>query len=197
MNKKVLISGIILIVIGLGLALFGLIPKNTERQADIDNWTRLSEGAGLKAEGTVVDSERVTVTEGARRARSINAYYCPVFEFTVNDATQRTRAVGDDCKDNQEDVVKGATATILYDQADPTIAFVDSTATKEFYTTDGGTQVASLVVGGILVLIGVFVLIGGRPKTPEQQAAAEAKRRQAEEDLAKLMAAVDGEKKQQ
>lgn len=142
----------------------------------------------------LVEAKQDVRTEGSRRNRRIVTTYCPVYEFTVNGQTQRVTALGDDCRESREAVTLGETATILYDPADPSIAFVDSDATSDFFADSAGSSVVGIVVVAVLVLLGVLVIVQARPKTPEQLAKqAEAKAR-AEEELRKLNEELDGTK---
>lgn len=195
MNKKVLFGGILFIIIGVTIAVFGFMPANSERKADTDNWNRLSAGAGKEATGTVVDTEYDARTEGSRRSRTINAYYCPVYEFVVNGQTRQVTGLGDDCKEAESDVIMGSTAAIIYDQDKPETAFVKSDATAAFYKDGEGSQILAAGLGFALIIGGVIAMISARPKSPEKIAAAEEKRRKANEELEKLMAEVDQTKK--
>ncbi|HMS93241.1 MAG TPA: DUF3592 domain-containing protein [Candidatus Saccharibacteria bacterium] len=186
MDKKKLIAGIILIGLGIGMFALGFTPKNSEITAEIDSWKRVSK-EGIEAQGTLASTESVTRTEGTRRNRKIVTAYCNVYEFTADSKTYTAKAVGDDCKETRDEAQKTTTATIAYDQADPATAFVKSDATVAYYK-DTDSRLASVIFGTVLVLIGIFGIRSARPKTPEQLATIEEKRRKAQEEYEKVMA---------
>ncbi len=195
MNKKLLVAGLIFTVIGAGIAILGFMPQNTERQANVDNWNRLNGGAGSETEAVIVNTSTQLLTEGARRNRTINTVYCAVYEYTVAGSTKTVTAVGDDCKETADEVVKGETGTVIYDEADPTIAFVKSDASDAFYKDTNGSQIVAVVLGLAMLIIGVLSLFAARPKTPEQLAALQEKRRKADAELAKLVADAEADAK--
>lgn len=196
MNKKALTTGLLLAIGGVLLLIIGLMPSSGERQVDSANWSRLSDGAGKEVQGTVVSSQSMSRTEGARRSRSINTVYCPVYDYSVNETKYSVTGLGDDCLDEKDQVVVGSTKSILYDAADPKVAFVNSEATKAFYKNDGSqSKVVLIIIGSILLVFGVIGLYMARPKTPEQLAAEEVKRKQRQAEIDKMMAELDASKK--
>lgn len=197
MNKKLLLTGIIFLILGLGALALSFIPADEERAAEKASWNSLIDGAGVETEGVSVSTSTDLVTEGTRRARHINTYYCAVYEYTVSDRTYRVSAVGDDCKDKQEDVVMGQTATILYDPADPSEGFVKSDATAA--ANDGGEPAKPWflwIIGSLFILFSIFAFQAARPKTPEQIAAQEERMRKVQEEIARMNAEAEAKKKQ-
>lgn len=164
MNKKKLIIGIIAIVAGIAFASLGFLPKNADRQDQVNAWNRLSAGDGVETQATVTSVESRAVTEGSRRNRQINTVYCGVYTFQTNSLEYEARAVGDDCKDEREQVVMGDQATVVYDQAQPGIAFVKSDNTKAYYADANGGVWAGIAIGGFLVLLGALAIAGARRK---------------------------------
>lgn len=185
-NKKILITGIIIAIVGIGFASLSFLPKNEERLETAESWTRLSTGAGEEVRGEVVDSESETVSEGARRTRRVDTIFCPVYEYTVGGTAHRIAAVAnDDCKDTQDDVVMGETATILYDPADPETAFVKTPATEELYKDADAFDAWPLIIGSIITIVGVLVALGSRQLTPEQMAIRDENIRKIQEEVNK------------
>lgn len=166
MNVKLMIISVLLVIGGASLIVLAFAPKSGERQEAVANWVHLSGGEGKEVQGTVVNSELDARTEGARRSRSINNYYCPVYDYTVADTKYSVVAVGDDCKEKRDQVALGSTATILYDETDPAIAFVKSDATQAMYgeDTSSGSSVWLIVFGVVLVVFGALGAWGARPK---------------------------------
>jgi len=192
MNKKKMTLGIILIIAGVVVAALGFLPANSERQSTADSWNRLSSGEGIEAEGVIVASQSDAVTEGTRRNRQINTVYCAVYEYTAGGAKHTVQAIGDDCKDTKDEVVLGETAAIVYDEANPSEAFVKSDATAAFYKDTGGSQWVTWVFGALILFAGLITVATAKIKTPEQLAQQAEAKRKTDEELAKLMAEVDG-----
>lgn len=189
MDKKKLIAGVILIALGIGMFALGFTPKNSEISAEIDSWKQVSK-EGKEAQGTLSSAQSVTRTEGTRRNRKVVTVYCNAYQFTVDNKTYTAKAVGDDCKDTRDETQKITTAAIVYSQTDPATAFVKSDATAAHYKNTDGRWV-SVILGVVLVLIGIFGIRSARPKTPEQLAAIEEKRRKAQEEYEKVMADIN------
>lgn len=196
MNKKLILTGIIFLVLGLGALALSFIPADEERAAEKASWNRLNDGAGVETEGVSISTQRDLVTEGVRYSRKINAYYCAVYEYAVGERTYRATAIGNDCKDNEEDVVMGETATILYDPADPSVGFVKSDATAA--ANDGGEPSKPWflwIVGPLFILFSIFAFRAARPKTPEQIAKDEERMRKVQAEVARINAEAEAKKR--
>jgi hypothetical protein len=186
MDKKKLIASIILIAIGIGFFAIGFLPKSQEHSAEVDTWKRISKER-KEAEGTLNRTESETRSEGTRRNRKIVTVFCNVYEFTVGDSRYTAKTIGDDCKETRDEARETKTATIVYDEAKPTDAFVKSDATASHYkNTDARLATAGISV--LFIIIGIFGIRAARQKTPEQLAAIEEKRRKAQEEYEKVMA---------
>lgn len=195
MDKKRMILGIALVIGGLVFASLGLLPKNTEKQAVADNWYRLSAGAGKETEAKAVRTEQKTVTEGSGRNRKVKTVHCPVYEFSVADKTYTATAVGDDCFSGADDITLRSSHAVLYDEKDPSIAFVKSDKTKAFYDDSNNSWIAAVAIGAFLILVGVVSILSARPKTPEQLARQAEAKQQADAELAKLKEEFDSPEK--
>lgn len=193
MNKKKLIAGVFLLIVGVGLIILGFMPQNEDRQAAVNAWNELKETPGV--EGVVESTQTTSRSEGTRYNRHLETYYCPVYSFPVNDQKETVRAVGDDCKESRDDVVIGSTATIVYEDSNPDEAFVKSDATEAFYKDSNGGQWVAWVMGIFLALIGALGLYGARPKTPEQLAKEAEARQKLQAELDKLTAESEAKKK--
>ena len=175
MSKAKLIIGIIAIIGGLVVAGLGFLPQNQAREDAAVSWARLSSGAGKQVEGKVAAVESDAVTEGTRRSRHIETVYCPVYHYTVNDKEYEVQSVGDNCKENKDEVKVGSTAPIVYDPLQPEEAFVKTDATAAFYGDTGGSQWAGIAVGAVLVLLGVGAIFTARQSATSKQKVDESK----------------------
>ena len=190
MNKKKLIAGIILIGVGTFFFAITLMPKNTEADKRAATWQHVSK-EGTEAEATLSTIVTQTHTEGSRRNRKVSTVYCGVYAFTTNDEKHTAQAVGDDCKPTHTEAQRVTKATIVYDTAKPSSAFIKSDASREYFKNTGDAKLVAYVIGGFLILFGALGIYSGRPLTPEQIAAKEEKRRKAQEEYERLMAEIN------
>ena len=135
----------------------------------------VASGAGKEVEGKVAAVESDAVAEGTRRSRHIETVYCPVYHYSVNDKEYEVQSVGDNCKENKDEVKVGATASIVYDPLQPEEAFVKTDATAAFHGDTGGSQWAGIAVGAVLILLGVCAIFAARQHTTPKQKVDESK----------------------
>ena len=163
MNKTKFSIGIVAIIAGIAFIAIGFLPKHSDAQQSLDNWNRLSSGQGMRAEAQIVDAEIQAQPEASRQANTQTTVYCPVYEYTVNNAAQRVTAI-DNCELDETMITLDQTGTVLYDPSNPQIAFVDTPETEAYFETLGGVPLWNIIFGSIIILAGVITIIAGRPK---------------------------------
>lgn len=190
MDKKKMIAGVFLIVLGLFFFATTIMPNNTELREQAATWERVSKD-GVETKGAITSVKSHVRSEGTRRNRRVATVYCGVYEFAVRDSARTVEALGDDCTEQRDQAQHAAEVAIVYDAADPSIAFVKSAATETHFADADSSKGAAFGIGGALILVGALAMYAGRPRTPEQLAAQEEKRRQATAKYEKMMAEIN------
>jgi len=159
-NKtKRIIAATLLMAVGAFIFIAGFSQQNTDKQAEINNWKRVSTSQSSgSAEGhvTKVVSRSETVRSG--KARRVVMTYCAEYTFSVSGKDYTAQEVGDGCKRARAEVSEDATATIVYDTSNPAIAFVKSDATDAHYKDGDGSIIFAVVLGSLLIIGGGFAL---------------------------------------
>lgn len=169
MNKKKLIIGIIAIVGGLVFASLAFLPQNTTREAAAESWDYLNSGVGKEVQGKVAAVESDAIAEGTRGTRHIGTVYCPVYHYTVAEKEYEVQAVGNNCKEDKNEVKIGSTAMILYDPGQPAESFVKTAETAAFYGDTSDTKWIAIAAGGaLMILLGIGAIVNARPKSSKK-----------------------------
>jgi hypothetical protein len=134
-----ILAGVALLIIG-GLALAQTVGSAT-------SISTLRNGSGVVVEGTVVDVVQQPGGSGSGPNRRYT--FCPEYRFETAAGDVETFEVSSGCSQDASDFPIDSTAEIIYDESDPSVAFVNESTNPVM----GIVLSSAALAGGLGILI--------------------------------------------